>query len=287
MDIRAVKINRNLKNNNNENFTFETLDKNENNKIVYNKNIIDLDLLFEKQLQKLKEINREDESNNNENYNEMIIHLNNNTNNNFNEISSNKIQNNENKIIINSNNNQNNNYNSENNNKINKNHIRPFSYYSKNNKSLPRISSQKNIKNIHQEENIIRNDLTIKNDNTKLAPISSRLKSPLHKDYGKVPKYLKEMKMKAEILKDLQNKKKEEEKYPKGTRLLSEEERLLTLNKLKESKKELENLIEKLPITLNSLSLRNKQQRLYKELDEIEQAIITFSRNQVFVKIDS
>ena len=93
--------------------------------------------------------------------------------------------------------------------------------------------------------------------------------------------------MKAEILKDLQNKKKEEEKYPKGTRLLSEEERLLTLNKLKESKKELENLIEKLPITLNSLSLRNKQQRLYKELDEIEQAIITFSRNQVFVKIDS
>lgn len=287
MDIRAVKINRNLKNNNNENFTFETLDKNENNKIVYNKNIIDLDLLFEKQLQKLKEINREDESNNNENYNEMIIHLNNNTNNNFNEISSNKIQNNENKIIINSNNNQNNNYNSENNNKINKNHIRPFSHYSKNNKSLPRISSQKNIKNIHQEENIIRNDLTIKNDNTKLAPISSRLKSPLHKDYGKVPKYLKEMKMKAEILKDLQNKKKEEEKYPKGTRLLSEEERLLTLNKLKESKKELENLIEKLPITLNSLSLRNKQQRLYKELDEIEQAIITFSRNQVFVKIDS
>ena len=287
MDIRAVKINRNLKNNNNENFTFETLDKNENNKIVYNKNIIDLDLLFEKQLQKLKEINREDESNNNENYNEMIIHLNNNTNNNFNEISSNKIQNNENKIIINSNNNQNNNYNSENNNKINKNHIRPFSHYSKNNKSLPRISSQKNIKNIHQEENIIRNDLTIKNDNTKLAPISSRLKSPLHKDYGKVPKYLKEMKMKAEILKDLQNKKKEEEKYPKGTRLLSEEERLFTLNKLKESKKELENLIEKLPITLNSLSLRNKQQRLYKELDEIEQAIITFSRNQVFVKIDS
>ncbi len=287
MDIRAVKINRNLKNNNNENFTFETLDKNENNKIVYNKNIIDLDLLFEKQLQKLKEINREDESNNNENYNEMIIHLNNNTNNNFNEISSNKIQNNENKIIINSNNNQNNNYNSENNNKINKNHIRPFSHYSKNNKSLPRISSQKNIKNIHQEENIIRNDLTIKNDNTKLAPISSRLKSPLHKDYGKVPKYLKEMKMKAEILKDLQNKKKEEQKYPKGTRLLSEEERLLTLNKLKESKRELENLIEKLPITLNSLSLRNKQQRLYKELDEIEQAIITFSRNQVFVKIDS
>ena len=95
------------------------------------------------------------------------------------------------------------------------------------------------------------------------------------------------MKIKAEILKDIEKKKKEEEKYPKGTRLLSEEERLFTLQKLKESKKELENIIEKLPITLNSLSLRNRQKQLYKELDEIEQAIVTFSKKQVFVKLDS
>ena len=123
-----------------------------------------------------------------------------------------------------------------------------------------------------------------RNDKTKTRPISSRTKSPLHKEYGKVPKYLQEMKMKAEILKDIQKKKKEEEKYPKGTRLLSEEERLFTLKKLEESKKELENLIEKLPITLNSLSSKNRQQKLYKELDEVEQAIITFSKKQVFVK---
>ena len=95
------------------------------------------------------------------------------------------------------------------------------------------------------------------------------------------------MKIKAEILKEKKKKKKEEEKYPKGTRLLSEEERLFTLQKLKESKKELENIIEKLPITLNSLSLRNRQKQLYKELDEIEQAIVTFSKKQVFVKLDS
>ena len=95
------------------------------------------------------------------------------------------------------------------------------------------------------------------------------------------------MKIKNEILKNIQKKKKEEEKYPKGTRLLSEEERVFTLQKLKESKKELENIIEKLPITLNSLSSRNKQQKLYKELDEIDQAILTFSKKQVFVKIDS
>lgn len=95
------------------------------------------------------------------------------------------------------------------------------------------------------------------------------------------------MKIKAEKLKEIERKKKEEENYPKGTRLLPEEERLLTLQKLKQSKKEIENLLEKLPITLNSLGLKIKQQKLCKELDEIDKAIETFSRKQVFVHIDS
>ena len=95
------------------------------------------------------------------------------------------------------------------------------------------------------------------------------------------------MKIKAEKLKEKERKKKEEENYPKGTRLLPEEERLLTLQKLKQSKKEIENLLEKLPITLNSLGLKIKQQKLCKELDEIDKAIETFSRKQVFVHIDS
>ena len=283
MNIREIKSNE-IKNN--ENSGFEYLDKNKYNKMIYNKNDIDLDLLFEKQLQKLKEINREYESNDNDSKKEMKkkIIMNYNTNNN--DIKEIKLDN-ENKSIKNINFNENN-YNSENINKINKKNIRPFSHYSNDNNSLPRISIQHHSqKNLQQEENIMRNNLFIKNVNSKLRPFSPNIKSPLHKDFGKVPKYLKEMKIKAEVLKNLENKKKEEEKYPKGTKLLSEEERLFTLKKLKESKKELENLIEKLPITLNSLSSRNKQQKLYKELDEIEQAILTFSKTQVFVKIDS
>lgn len=283
MNIREIKSNV-IKNN--ENSGFEYLDKNKYNKMIYNKNDIDLDLLFEKQLQKLKEINREYESNDNDSKKEMKkkIIMNYNTNNN--DIKEIKLDN-ENKSIKNINFNENN-YNSENINKINKKNIRPFSHYSNDNNSLPRISIQHHSqKNLQQEENIMRNNLLIKNANSKLRPFSPNIKSPFHKDFGKVPKYLKEMKIKAEVLKNLENKKKEEEKYPKGTKLLSEEERLFTLKKLKESKKELENLIEKLPITLNSLSSRNKQQKLYKELDEIEQAILTFSKTQVFVKIDS
>ena len=283
MNIREIKSNEIKKN---ENSSFEYLDKNKYNKMIYNKNDIDLDLLFEKQLQKLKEINREYESNDNDIKKGMKKNIIMNYNTNNSDIKEIKLDN-ENKNIKNINFNEDN-YNSENINKINKKNIRPFSHYSNNNNLLPKISIQHHSqKYLQKEENIPKNNLFIKNVNSKLRPFSPTIKSPLHKDFGKVPKYIKEMKMKAEMLKNLENKKKEEEKYPKGTRLLSEEERLFTLKKLKESKKELENLIEKLPITLNSLSSRNKQQKLYKELDEIEQAILTFSKTQVFVKIDS
>ena len=108
-----------------------------------------------------------------------------------------------------------------------------------------------------------------------------------HKDYGKTPQYLKNMKLEAEKQKEIDKLKKEQEKYPKGTRLLSEEERLLTLNKLLESKKDIENLVAKLPITMSSQAVKNKQEELYKKLDELDKAIITFSRKKVFVKIDS
>ena len=124
----------------------------------------------------------------------------------------------------------------------------------------------------------------------KISPMARPIttnKSPLHKEFGKVPKYLKEMKIRAKLMKDIEKKKEEEKNYPKGTRLLSEEERSFTLQKLKERKNELDNMISKLPISLDSFGAKNRQNKLYKDLDEIEQAIATFSKNKVFVKIDS
>ena len=113
------------------------------------------------------------------------------------------------------------------------------------------------------------------------------MENPFHREYGKTPRYLQNMKIEAEKQKEIDLLKKQEEKYPKGTRLLSEEERVFTLNKLLESKKEIENLLSKLPITMASLAARNKQEELYKKLDEIDNAITTFSRKQVFVKVNS
>ena len=120
----------------------------------------------------------------------------------------------------------------------------------------------------------------------KIKPKEEK-EDPYHKNYGKTPEYINKMKYEAEIQKEVQRRLKEEAKYPKGTRLLSEEERLMTLNGLYESQKEIMGLIEKLPITLRTMASKNKKDELEKKLDEIEEAIKTFSRKQVFIKVDS
>ena len=150
------------------------------------------------------------------------------------------------------------------------------------------ILQKNNNKNFIEEnkQKIIKGEIPKKSQTNNNVNKSSE-QNPFHKEYGKTPQYLKNMKIEAEKKKELDNLKKEQEKYPKGTRLLSEEERIFTLNKLLESKKEIENLVAKLPITLNSQASKNKQEELYKKLDEIEKAIITSSKKKVFVKVDS
>ena len=81
------------------------------------------------------------------------------------------------------------------------------------------------------------------------------IKTDKHKDYGKVPSYIKKYELEREIKNEEIKRQEEAAKYPKGTKLLSDEERISTLN------------------------------GLIKKLEEIEKAIDMFSRKQVFVKI--
>ena len=233
---------------------------------IGNLNNIDLDSLFEKQLQKLREINKSEEE-------EYKSKINTNIFQNKKEIIEEKKCDNINQI---------NHFNKKVIGKINSfNRIksskltksRPISNYEKN----QRILSNKNSK----DKKLFFNKI-----NSFPRPITAN-KTMMHREYGHVPKYLKEMKIRAKLMKDLEKKKEEEKSYPKGTKLLSEEERIFTLQKLQENKKELENLVTKLPIASDSILAKNKRQKLFKELDEIEQAIITFSKNKVFVKIDN
>ena len=111
--------------------------------------------------------------------------------------------------------------------------------------------------------------------------------NPYHKEFGKIPKYIQNMKDEEKKKKEIEKIKKETSKYPKGTRLLSEEERLFTLEKLKQRKNDINQILEKISLTCDTIAFRNKKEELFKKLDEVENAIETFSRQKVFVKIEN
>jgi len=69
--------------------------------------------------------------------------------------------------------------------------------------------------------------------------------------------------------------------------LLSENERLETLNNLITTRKDLINLLEKMPISMRTVAIQTKKAEMEKKLNEIEDGIKTFSRKQVFVKINN
>ena len=135
-------------------------------------------------------------------------------------------------------------------------------------------------------KNYIRQNRQLVTDN-KIQPkksLAEDKKDVKHKDYGKVPDYIKKYEIEREQKKEEEKKQKEASKYPKGTKLLSEEERVSTLNGLINSKKEMETLLEKMPITTRTISIQNKKEELIKKLEEVEKAIDMFSKKQVFIK---
>ena len=130
------------------------------------------------------------------------------------------------------------------------------------------------------------NEIQINKNKKKLnSNNNSNINNDIHKDFGKTPEYIKKYKMEEKIKKEEIKRKQEEAKLPPGTKLLSEEERLSTLDGLINSKKELTNLLEKMPITTKTLSMQNKKEELIKKLDEIEKAIDMFSKKEVYIKI--
>ena len=58
-------------------------------------------------------------------------------------------------------------------------------------------------------------------------------------------------------------------------------------NKKEIIEEDIDKIIERLPITCDSQAFRNKKDELFKKLDEIENAIETFSKKKVFVKIEN
>ena len=113
---------------------------------------------------------------------------------------------------------------------------------------------------------------------------NSELPENKHKNYGKVPEYIKRFEMERELERQEKIRRKEEMKYPKGTKLLSDDERIKTLNSLLKTQKELTLMLEKMPITNRSVNIQKKKEEIVKKLTEIDKAIEMFSKKKVFVK---
>ena len=73
---------------------------------------------------------------------------------------------------------------------------------------------------------------------------------------------------------------------PLGTKVLPESERIATLEKLQQNRKEVMAILNQLPISMRTENLKKHKVELEQKLQEIERAIDTFSRKIVYVKND-
>jgi len=75
----------------------------------------------------------------------------------------------------------------------------------------------------------------------------------------------------------------EKAKQPPGTRLMPEEERLETLKDLKESRKEINTALEKMPVMSRTIAGERQRRELEEKLVRVERAIETFEKKTVYV----
>ena len=75
-------------------------------------------------------------------------------------------------------------------------------------------------------------------------------------------------------------------RMPPGTRLMTEEERIQTLEELQRQKREVSDILFHLPLSMKTDALKNKKRELEVKLIEIERAMTTFSRKIVYIKDD-
>lgn len=66
---------------------------------------------------------------------------------------------------------------------------------------------------------------------------------------------------------------------------MEEGERLATLKQLNENKREVNNQLEKLPISLRTQAMRNRKNQLEDKLAELDRSIAMFSKKVVYVAL--
>ena len=108
----------------------------------------------------------------------------------------------------------------------------------------------------------------------------------LNPSYGKVPQYIEEFKAKREVQNERKRQDEEQAKCPPGMKLMSDQERLETLEILKKGKEDVWQDINKLPIASNTLTVQRRRAEYEGKLVDLENAIKTFSKQKVYVALN-
>jgi hypothetical protein len=112
-------------------------------------------------------------------------------------------------------------------------------------------------------------------------------KAPLTHQRGAIPKYLQERQQAWQKEKEQRKRDAPDTACPPGHVKLPDSERLETLKMLKKRHAELVQQLNMLPVSMDTLKVRNRKIELEKELNKLEEGIKVFSRPKVFVKIDA
>ncbi|XP_033099636.1 enkurin domain-containing protein 1-like isoform X2 [Anneissia japonica] len=104
---------------------------------------------------------------------------------------------------------------------------------------------------------------------------------------GQVPKYLRNRQQQwqadeAERIRNIPD-----PEMPPGHKMMPKEERIKTLNILKEKERELQLQLHKVPLNPETFRAKTLKTDIETKLAEVEEAIKIFSRNKVFIKVDS
>eukprot|EP00356_Strombidium_inclinatum_P004124 CAMPEP_0170502144 /NCGR_PEP_ID=MMETSP0208-20121228/40587_1 /TAXON_ID=197538 /ORGANISM="Strombidium inclinatum, Strain S3" /LENGTH=87 /DNA_ID=CAMNT_0010781045 /DNA_START=794 /DNA_END=1054 /DNA_ORIENTATION=+ len=85
----------------------------------------------------------------------------------------------------------------------------------------------------------------------------------MNPNFGKVPKYLEKYNKAAEVKQEEVKRRQEEAlRCPPGTKLMPEEDRLKTLTDLKENKKTVTEMLNKMPISMKTQAMQRTQKEL-------------------------
>lgn len=101
-----------------------------------------------------------------------------------------------------------------------------------------------------------------------------------------MPHYIERFKVEMQHTKEKKEEDRAKARMPPGTRLMTESERISTLEELQKQKTVLNETLDSIPLSLKTDALKNKKRELEAKLQEIERAMITFSRKVVYIKDD-